>query len=112
MGQVLTDRRSNAANSVSGNVLAGKIGEFLARPSVVRLYGTGAAIGLNLSFLIGREVFSQDEEISAANRFPIIPDDFVVDGVGGAGERIFVELRNTTGGAIISNIRLDIIEVQ
>ncbi len=80
--------------------------------SVVRLYATGAAVGMNLSFLIGRETFSQDEEISGANRFPIIPDDFVVDGVGGPGERIFVELRNTTGAAIVGQIRLDIIEVR
>lgn len=109
MGQLLSDVRSVAANSVSGNVLTGKVGSTLSRPSVVRLYATASAVGLLVTFLVGSETFVQDQEISAANRYPVIPDDFVVDAVGGPGEEIFVELRNSTGGALTSQVRIDIL---
>lgn len=111
MGQLLSDVRSVPANDTSGNVLTGKVGETLGRPSVVRLYATGSAVGLRCTFLVGNETFMQDQEISAANRFPVIPDDFVVDGVGGPGEGVFVDLRNTTVGAITAQVRVDVLPV-
>lgn len=109
--QVISDVTSIAANSLSANLIAGQVNEFLAGPSIVRVYATASAVGLRYIFQIGNEVYSQDQEISAANRFPIRPDDFFVQGSGGKGERIVLQARNTTGGAITSNALLEIVRV-
>jgi len=87
--------------------LAGKIFEFANRPSVVQLYGTGSAAGLRISLLIGNEVVVDDQEISPANRFPLLPDDFIGRGGAMQGDRILVSLRNTTVGAIVAQTRVD-----
>lgn len=108
----MTDRQSVAANATVQNVLVGKIFEFAQRPSVLRLYATAAAIGLNISFVVGSRVIVDDQEVNAQNRMPIVPDDFLAEGGARPGERIVVRLRNTTGAAIIAFTRLDTIAVR
>lgn len=104
----MTDRQSVAANATVTNVLSGKIFEFAQRPSMVTLYATAAAVGLNVSFIIGARVLVDDQEVNAQNRMPIVPDDFLARGGARPGERIVVRLRNTTGAAIITFTRLDL----
>lgn len=104
---IMTDRQSVAANATVQNVLAGKIGEFLESDSAVRLYATAAAVGLNVSLLIGGQAIVDDQEVNAQNRMPLVPDDFVAEMGGLAGERVIVRLRNTTGAAIITFTRLE-----
>jgi hypothetical protein len=96
----MTDSESVAANTTTGNVLAGKLHEFLNENSIVRLLATSSATGINATFLVGGESICQDQIISLANRFPIFPDDMVVEGAGFASDRLFYFLRNTTGGAL------------
>ena len=96
----MSDVRSVAANSVVENVLSGKLHEFLGENSSVRLLATGSAAGARVTILVGGESLVQDQEISAANRFPLFPDDFVVEGAGFSGDRMVLSLRNTTGVAI------------
>lgn len=105
----MTDRQSVAANTTIENVFAGRLNEFLMTNSIVRLYGSAAAVGLNMSLLIGNELFLDDEEVSAQNRMPLVPDDLVVEGAGFAKDRVIVRYRNTTGAAIIAFARVDIV---
>lgn len=107
--QVMTDRESVAANSTVVNVVAGKLHEFLASPSIVRVSATSSAVGLNMSVLVGNESFCQDQEVNAQNRMPIKPDDELVEAAGVAGDRIVVSLRNTTGAAITAFSKVEII---
>lgn len=104
----MTDRQSVAANATVQNVLAGKLFEFASRPSIAKLYATAAAVGLNVSFLIGTRAIIDDQEVNAQNRMPIIPDDFAASGGALAGERLVVRLRNTTGAAIVAFTRVDL----
>lgn len=106
---VMTDRRSVAANATVDNVLAGKIDEFLREKSIVTLYAVAEAVGLNVSLIIGNEVVFDDQEIPsrAAGVTITVPDDFVVQGAGLAGDRMILRLRNTTGAAIIVRTRLE-----
>lgn len=99
----MTDRRSVAANASSGNVLAGKQFEFVpgGRGAVLEFFLTAAAIGMNATVTVGGEVVVNDEEISSINRFPQDPEDRLAEFGGRPGDRIFVNLRNTTGAAII-----------
>jgi len=108
----MTDRQSVAANATVQNVLAGKIFEFAQRPSVLRLYATAAAVGLNVSFVVGARVIVDDQEVNAQNRMPLVPDDLLAEAGARPGERIVVRLRNTTAGAITAFTRLDLIPVR
>ena len=97
---------SVAANSVSANRLAGLLHEFLDRPAVATLAAAAAAVGINTTFLMGGVSMVQDQAISLANRFPILPDDAVTQeqGIG----RMVLTFRNTTGAAILVSWSLDV----
>jgi hypothetical protein len=105
----LTDRQTIAANTSIANVLSGKAQEFVQEPSLVRLFATGGNVGLFCTLIVGDEVLLEDQEISAQNRFPLIPDDFVAEGGGLAGDRIVVKYRNSTAGAITAYTRVEIV---
>lgn len=105
---VMTDRRSVAANAVVENILTGKLHEFLSEPSMVRVFMTGSAVGLNSSVLVGGESVVQDQEVSSANRFPQDPEDFLAESGGLQGDRLVIGLRNTTGGAITAITRVSV----
>lgn len=104
---IMTDRQVVAANATVQNVLAGKIGEFLAASGSVVLYGTASAVGLNMSLLVGGSVIIDDQEVNAQNRMPLVPDDFVGAAGGMQGDRIIVRLRNTTGAGITAFSRVE-----
>jgi hypothetical protein len=108
---VSTDRQSVAANAVVANALSGKLYEFVTRPSIVRLYATASAVGLNMTFLVGGVAILSDQEVNAQNRMPIVPDDFVVEAMAPAGTRLLISYRNTTAGAITAFSRVDLIPV-
>ncbi len=104
----MTDRQSVAANTTTSNVVAGKLYEFVAQPSVVRFYGAASAVGLNITALVGGISIVQDQEVSAQNRMPIVPDDLIASVAAPAGSRIVLLWRNTTGGAITAFSRVDV----
>ncbi len=105
----MTDRQSVAANATVQNVFAGNLNEFLQANSLVNLYASAAAIGLNLTLIVGDEIFLDDQEVSAQNRMPLVPDDLVVQAAGFQGDRVIVRYRNTTGAAIVGFARVDMI---
>jgi len=104
----MTDSRSIPANTQVDNILSGKLHEFLGEDSVVRLLLTASAAGIRTSFLVGGEATVQDQEVSDANRFPVVPDDIVAEAAGFAGDRILVSVRNTTGGALTIQAAVDV----
>ncbi len=91
---------SVAANAVSANVMAGHQEEILKRPSFIEFGLVGSAAGLLATVMIGSQVIIQDQEITGANRYPIVPDDFIVKGAGRAGDKLYITYRNKTGGAL------------
>lgn len=91
---------SVAANSVSANVLAGQLYEFLRRGGPVLLSGTGSAAGLKCTFIINGQVVINDADMSSANRFPIVPDDVITQEGARAGSRLILTFRNSTGAAL------------
>ena len=99
---------SIAANSVSGNVLSGELFEFLPGNAAITLLAVAAAIGIRVTFTLGGQVLINDQPISGANRFPITPDDILTVIGGLAGERLFLEFRNTTGAAVLVDFAVKI----
>lgn len=105
----MTDRQSVAANATVENVFAGNLMEFLPANAVVRLYASAAAVGLNMALIVGNEIFLDDQEVSAQNRMPLVPDDLVVEAAGFQGDRVVVRYRNTTAAAIVAFSRVDVV---
>lgn len=99
---------SVGANAVSANVLAGQLFEFLPNTAQVVLSVTGSAAGLNTTLLAGGVTLINDQAISSANRFPLIPDDILTQEVIPAGARLLLTFRNTTGGALTAFWRVDV----
>jgi len=97
---------SVAANTTTTNQLSGQLYEFLDRPAKVMLAATSSAVGINATLLIGGVAVINDQPISQANRFPILPDD-VVTAEKGMG-RMILTYRNTTGGALTVNWSMDV----
>ena len=96
---------SVAANAVSTNQLAGQLYEFLQVRSLVRYRASASAAGLNTTLLCvprpGPVV--NDQAISQANRWPILPDDLVTQFPASAGSRLVLTFRNTTVGVLTVN---------
>lgn len=105
----MSDSSSVAANAVTPNILAGKVHEFLQEASIVRLLAASAATGVNATLLIGQETVCQDQLVSFANRFPVFPDDLVVEGAGFPNDRLILVYRNTTAAAIVVNSAIDVL---
>jgi hypothetical protein len=89
-----------AANGSSGNVLAGDVIELPERPSRVRFYAAASAAGVVGTVRAGSRTLMTESAISQANRFPIDPDDRMVQDVAMQSQRLQLEFRNTTAGPL------------
>lgn len=103
---VMQDSVSVAANSVSANVLSGQLYEFVPTGTRVTLSCTGSSGGLRATLIANIPVLN-DQAISSQNRFPIIPDDIIFQGVVRAS-RLVLTARNTTAGALTFFWRIDV----
>lgn len=101
----MQDSVSVAANSVSTNVLAGQLYEFVPETNVT-ISCTGSATGLRTTFICGVPLIN-DQAINLQNRFPLIPDDIIHNGYVPGG-RMILTARNTTAGALTFFWRVDI----
>jgi len=89
-----------AAGATSGNVLVGDIIEFPERPSKIRIYATASAVGMVSSARAGSRTLMSESAVSQANRFPLDPDDRMIQDVAMPGQRLQLEFRNPTGGGL------------
>lgn len=95
-----------AANSVSTNVMAGQLYEFLPEGANMTLSVTGSVTGLRCTLINGVPLVN-DQAINLQNRFPLIPDDVLHNGPVPGG-RTVLTFRNTTAGAITAFWRIDL----
>lgn len=105
---VMTDVQSVAANTTTGNILAGKAMEFVPEASIVAIGINASAVGLFATVVIGTEVVIDDQEVSGINRMPQFPEDVLAEGGAFPSDRITVRLRNSTGGALTAFTKINI----
>jgi hypothetical protein len=97
---VIQNSVSVAANSINDNVLQGSQFEFLPWNAFLEFGLVGSAAGLTADVYSGADTVAESFALSTQNRFPVYPDDYPLNDVAAAGERIKVRIRNTTGGAL------------
>ena len=63
----------------------------------VRLYATADSTSVEHELFIGGDNPLERSTVSAQNRIPAVPDDFVVETYADPGERIVLNIHNTDG---------------
>lgn len=97
---VIQNSVSIAANAVNDNVIQGSQFEFLPYDAYLEFGLNGSALGLLVDVYSGQDTIAEAMALNALNRFPTYPDDYTLNDVAAAGERIKIRVRNTTGGAL------------
>lgn len=98
---LIQGRTSVALSSVNDNVLAGSQFEFAPYNALVEfgLAGDANAADLRVDVYSGQDVLAEALEPNAQNRVPLYPDDFILQDVVRAGERLKIRVRNTSAAA-------------
>lgn len=98
---VITKVTTVAANS-SATPLVGDQYEFMSWPAHVEYGIVADATGVVATVYSGSDLLQQEGPvvIRAAGAFPIADQDFYLTDVANAGDRLSVQLRNTTGAGI------------
>jgi hypothetical protein len=105
---------SIAASSVNDNILTGSQFEYLPYNALVEFGFAGDANGadLRLDVFSGQDILTEQLQPSIQNRIPLYPDDYILQDVAGAGERLKVRVRNTSAaGARVINFGVRITPV-
>lgn len=97
----IQNRISVAGLSTNDNVLQGSQYEFLPYDAQLAfgLNGDANAADLRVDVYSGQDVLMENAEPTAQNRIPVYPDDFGLEDVAGAGERIKIRVRNSNAAA-------------
>jgi hypothetical protein len=77
----------------------------------VRVRLSASAVGMNATLLIGGTSVVNDQAYSQSNRWPILPDDLLIQVPVRAGSRLVLTLRNTTVGALTTNHMTEVLAV-
>jgi hypothetical protein len=102
-----------AANSSEKNVLDGELYQTLPYDSVMALYITGSAAGLEAQMFVGGQAVSNSVTVNAENRVPLVPDDQLISGfIGYNGQPLMLKVTNTTGGALTSYWKVELQSAQ
>lgn len=98
---VIQDSVSVGASATVDNVLAGSQWEFLPFDAQIDFGLNGDANGgdLRLDVFSGSDSLMENGQGNTANRTPVFPDDFTLQDVAAAGERLKIRVRNTNAGA-------------
>lgn len=88
-------------SAVNENLLAGSQWEFLPYDARIDFGLNGDANGgdLRIDVYSGGDVVAENLVPSVQNRTPVWPDDFPLNDVAAAGERLKVRVRNTSAAA-------------
>ncbi len=97
---VIQNSVSIAANAINDNVIQGSQFEFLPYDALLEFGLNASAAGLVADVYSGADTVAESFALSTANRFPVYPDDYPLNDVAAAGERVKVRIRNTTAGAL------------
>jgi len=89
-----------AANATNDNVIQGSQFEFLPYNAMLEFGLCASAAGLVADVYSGQDTVAESFALNTQNRFPVYPDDYPLNDVAGAGERVKVRIRNTTAGAL------------
>lgn len=98
---VIQGSTSVALSAVNDNVLTGSQFEYLPFNAMLQFGLNGDANGADMRVDVysGQDILMENSPLNTRNAFPILPDDFILDDVAAAGERLKIRVRNTSAAA-------------
>lgn len=113
MNVTMQDSVSIAANATNPNVITGQRYDRAPFDAIGNLYCTGSAIGLKAELNIGGTSVTPPTGVNIQGRFPVVPDDILVQGWEAPnGKLIQLSVVNTTGAPLTFYWRVDLEEAQ
>lgn len=92
---------SIAAGATNTNMFNGSAFEFARVRTLISLGVTAATTGTFITINSGGDVVLEESPPYVAALFPVVPDQMFYNDVMEAGDRLRLQARNPTGGAII-----------
>lgn len=97
------------ANTTNPSLFGTTRFEYAPRAGFINIYLNGSALGLVARLLIGSEEVVESSQVNAQNRMPVVPDDLLFGGIEvRPGQRITLEVANTTAGALTAFARMEL----
>lgn len=93
--------QSAAAGALISNLFNGSAFEYSRGRNLLSLGVTAAATGTFVTIQGGADVILEESPCFVATRFPIVPDEMFYNDVLEPFDRLRVQVRNPTGGAVI-----------
>ncbi len=105
---------SIAANTTNTSLLAGQRFERIPYAAALGgLYLTGSALGITAELNVGGRSITPPTSTNAQNRFPVVPDDVLIEEWQGyQGELMQLTGVNTTAGALTLFWRIELVEAE
>lgn len=104
---------SIAANTTNPSLFGQTRFEYASVNGFLNIYLNGSALGLTARLIIGSNEVIESSQVNAQNRMPVVPDDLLFGGIQvRAGQRITLEVSNTTAGALTAFARLEMESAQ
>lgn len=97
-------RETSVGAGVALNLAAASAFEFARSRSVVSIGVTAAATGTFCNISSGADVVAEEFAPAIQTRYPIVPDEMYYNDIMEAGDRLNVNVRNPTAGAIIHRL--------
>ena len=97
---LIQKNRSVLASESIANLLSGEFFEFLPYNALIEVGLNQSATGLVIDFISGKDVVAKDLTPLIKATAPVYPDEFSLQDIGAAGERLTLAVRNTTAGAL------------
>jgi len=93
---------SVAAGATNPNIFNGSAFEYSRGRNLLSLGVTAAAAAVFVTIQSGADIILEESEAYVATRLPIIPDEMFYNDIMEPMDRLRVQSRNTTGGALIT----------
>jgi hypothetical protein len=94
--------KSVAANTTEPNLFSGSAFEYSRGRQLLSLGVTAAATGTQVTIQSGADVILEESPTYIATQYPIVPDQMFYNDIMEMFDRLRVQIRNTTGGALVA----------
>lgn len=91
---------SIGASASNANILSGEFFEFVPWNALIEVGVNQSAAGLLIDFISGSDVVAKDMVPLIKATSPVYPDEFTLQDIAAAGQRLVLAVRNTTAGAL------------
>lgn len=98
---VMQNATTVGAGLTNSNLLSGSAFEFARARSIASIGLTASATGSFITINSGADVILEESPPYEAVVFPIVPDQMFYNDVMESGDRLRLQARNPTGGAIV-----------